>query len=790
MTKKWIIGILFILFIIVISIGIFVFIQIQQMEPEYSGNFNIQGLKSPVTISWDSSGVIHLEGENVEDVIFASGFAEAKERLWQMEMMRRMARGKLSEVFGDTTLQMDKLFLTLGLDTLVEKIYENYSEESKTWLLQYAKGVNAYLRTIQDDLPIEFTLMGMKPEPWVPQDCILQTRVMAWFLNFNWKAEILYWQLYSRLSQSKYQEILPHWKDYPEIISSGQFEEFGKRLLGIDKQIRDLFGFSTNFVGSNNWVISPDRTQTGHAILANDPHLALSLPSIWIEMHMSSPEMNVAGFSLPGTPGIIIGRNPRISWGLTNGMIDDSDYFIEKIDTLRNVYYRDDQKKDLQVQTRQISVKNKEDQFFNVYRTDRGAIFNSIFPKISVDKFLSLKWSGWEKTDNLQTFIKLSRAKNWDDFVDALSHYTLPTQNIVFADKKGNIGYKLAGKIPIRTYKNGLLPVDGSVAANRWKSWTPFEELPEIFNPKRGWIATANNKVMEDYPYYLSFLWEPPCRMVRIKNFLENDSSLKLNSTKLLQSDVLNLMAKGLVPILISEIKISEKTGGLEKDILLLLEKWDFRMHTEKVAPSIYEALQLKLIKNIFLDEMGSTLFDLFVNLPNFYWRIYAQVFKNPNSKWFDDIKTENIETRTDMINKSFKEAIAFLKNTVSSDIEDWQWGEIHQLELKHTLGENKLTREIFNKGPFSVPGSGTTVNVGSYPYKKPFIMNAGASLRFLVDWKLHDAYYSIIPGGNSGNFLSPFYDNQIARWQLGDYKKVKMNQLIYDRKIVLKPVK
>ncbi len=329
MLKKIFFSVLVIVLLLFLGIGILVTFQLREMRPVYTGEHRVDGLHGQVDVCWDSSGVIHIRGDNTSDVIFASGYAAAKERLWQMEMTRRVATGTLSEVFGDTTLNIDRLFLTLGIDSLTDKLYSNLSAESKLWLQQYARGINAYLDEIGDDYPLEFVLMRIRPRHWSPQDCLLQNRLMAWFLNFNWKADLLYWQLSVQLPHEKFQQIMPVWDNAPDIIPAEGMKALYQKLWQTDRQVRQILQLPSGGWGSNNWVVAPSKSRSGHALLANDPHLPLQLPSVWIEMELSAPDFHCAGFSFPGTPGIIIGRNDSIAWGVTNGMIDDSDYFLE-----------------------------------------------------------------------------------------------------------------------------------------------------------------------------------------------------------------------------------------------------------------------------------------------------------------------------------------------------------------------------------------------------------------------------------------------------------------------------
>ncbi|MEJ2051090.1 MAG: penicillin acylase family protein [Calditrichota bacterium] len=778
MKVKIFLGILLILVFIIISFGIFVLIQVRQMKPDYQGNYQIEGITNPVNISWDSLGVIHISGETTSDVVFASGYASAHERLWQIEMTRRVAKGKLSEIFGDQTVELDKLFRTIGLDSLAGYQYKRLSQESQLWLTEYAKGINAFIKQTGNNLPLEFILVGMKPEAWTPEDCLLQNRLMAWFLNFNWKADLLYWALYSKLPQDKFMEIWPRSENYPTIAKIQGIQPILNKLMNTNLLASNYLNFDITAAGSNSWVIGPQKSKSGYALLANDPHLRLQIPSLWIEMQLHSNNLNVAGFALPGSPGIIIGRNESISWGLTNGMVDDCDFFVEKIDTVGNTYREDNQNIPLRLVEVIIKVKDKPDILYTIYGTDNGPVLNTAFAGITSSAFLSMKWSGWGSSDELFTIISLAKAGNWKDFDNALRTFSVPAQNFVYADKKGNIGYRLGGRIPMRSYKNGLLPQDGSTSKNKWTGWVPFDKMPQLINPAKGWIATANNPVMKNFPYYVSELWEPPYRIRRIEQLIQ------------MQCDSKNLLAIDLIPSILSELEFYDPRDDEEESALLLLKYWNNEMSTEAVPASVYETIQYFIIKNIFEDEMGNQLFNVFVDLPNFYLRILMQVFQNKDSAWFDNVNTSEQETRNDIVIKSFQNAIDFLRSKYQNKMEDWEWGMVHTLELEHVLGKTALTRRLFNRGPYQVPGDGVTVNVGTYPFSKPFHMSIGPSLRFVMDWASPENYYSIIPGGTSGNFLSNYYDNQIQFWLNGELKQVRMSGFKSGNKIQLFPEK
>ena len=788
MVKQVLISIIIILFILVGLSGIFILIQYQQLKPDYGRSYKIKELDDPVKISWDKGGVIHIEGEKIADIVLATGFVTAKERLWQMELIRRAAKGQLSEIFGSATLDIDKLFLTLSLDSITRLNYRHLSRESKDWLQYYSGGINAYLAAVGSDLPIEFILMDCKPNYWTPEDCLLQNRFMAWMLNFNWKADFLYWQLFSNIPPEKFEEILPKWEGYPSIIPGYVSPKMIQRLVSVNRQLDQFIGLNAGIWGSNSWVVSPERTVNKKAWLANDPHLGLQLPSIWIELHLKAVGFEVMGFSLPGAPGIIIGRNNSIAWGLTNGMIDDSDFFLEKVDTLKSIYWKDNTSLPLKKRDHLIKIKDQDDLIYTSYNTENGPLLNLVFPEIKVDQAISLKWVGWEMSDELNTFIQLASSSDWTALENCLKTYAVPAQNFVIADRQGNIGYRLGGKIPIRSYEKGLLPQPGWDSKNLWRSWIPYSEMPKLSNPAEGFIITANHQIRSDYPYYLSELWEPPYRAARLRELLAADSMFGFQQMKEFQTDTKNLLAREILPFILSEL--DSLPGPIEsiEEIKIVLQNWDFFMDENSIAAAIYETVQYFLIQKIFKDEMGQEIFELWTGMPNFYLRIFLQVFQNEQSLWFDNMITDQVETRPIIVRQSIIESIDWLESTCGKDLEDWRWGDIHQLKLRHTLGKVALTDILFNRGPFSAAGSSCTVNVASYRYESPYEMFVGPSLRFLVDWGSAEGYWSILPGGNSGHFLSEFYDDQIILWREGNLKLVNLSEVKRARVIHLLP--
>lgn len=783
-VKRWAVRSIGIFSAIFLLIAGYLWLQYQDLKPTYGEDEKISGISQRVAVGRDSSGVIHLEAGNEQDLMTAMGYEVASERLWQMDLMRRIGRGRLSEVFGDTTLKVDRLFLTLGLDSIALRNWEMASPQSRRWMQWYAAGVNAYLDQVGKNLPIEFQLLRFKPDAWQPQDALIIQRVFAWILNFSWKTDFIYNSLREKLPGKLFRQILPVYGNFPDIIKTDMLSEHAAlpKLFELDNQVRTLFHLPVSGWGSNSWVISGEKSQNGKALLANDPHLELRLPSVWIELQLKCPVLNVSGFSIPGTPGIVIGRNDSIAWGLTNGMVDDSDYFIEKVDTVKKVYLQGHSFYPLKIQIRKIQSRDGE-RFVKVMRTRHGPLLNGLFPDIRQKQWLALRWTGADNSDDVLAFYKLARAKNWANFREALSYYGLPAQNFVYADARGNIGYQLAGKIPLREDQQGLLPRDGSNKKADWQGTIPFKQLPSGYNPEGRWIVTANNRIVNNFPYYISAMWEPPFRAQRIEELLKRyPDSLNVAIMEKIQQDIFNPLSRTLLPGFLKIIAKTSKldTIPLKMDIIQLLQNWDGKMTPESVPAAFFEVWQWNLIRDVFEDEMGKVLFRRFVALQNFYLRIYVQIISQKSSPWFDDVKTtEIIENKQDMIAKSFRETVEFLKDRLGDKLYRWEWGAIHKLNLEHSLGSVLLLRPVFNIAPFATGGNPLSVNVATYAYGSGFRMKVGPSMRFIMDWSRPGEYVSILPGGESGNPFSEYYSNQVSAWRRGAYKKVRFGSTV-----------
>lgn len=786
---KIVAGVSFILIVLIIAVIILSYRLITHPHPQLEGNLTSHLLIDTVYVYRDENGIPHIFAKNEHDLYFALGYVTAQDRLWQMDLSRRIASGRLSEIFGIETIEIDILFRTLGLNETAQKMQKYLSEKSIEILKSYTDGVNYFIQTHKGNYPVEFKLLGYEPEPWSITDCLLITRLMAWQLNFAWWTEPVFTEILAKVGEEKFEKIIPEYPANAPLILKRYLIPTGK-FVDANIKFREIFGKLSDGIGSNSWVISGKISKTGKPMLANDPHLPYSLPSIWYQVHLNNGEIDVVGVNIPGTPGIVIGRNNYIAWGLTNVMLDDADFYIEKIDTANKKYLYDGNWLPLNEREEIIQVKNKREYKFKVLSTHRGPIisdvyeisFTEYFPKpearFITTSAISMQWTGNLISDEILAFYKINHAKNWDEFKEGLKLFTVPAQNFIYADTLGNIGYYCAGRIPIRKNLNPILINPGDKTDYDWIGFVPFNHLPNLLNPPENFIATANNKVVsDDYPYYISYLWEPESRAVRINEFLSSREKFDLNDFKNLQLDYFSHYAKELTPFIISAFSGFDVNDNFVKEAVGYLKNWNFNFTRDDVATTIFNAFIVAMLKNTFEDELGSELYKRFVFYSGVPLRILAQLIIKGDTLWFDNVKTaDKVETRDDIIRLSFEESVHNLRKLLGDDILSWHWGKVHKLELIHPLGLKKPLDKIFNLGPFEVGGAGTTVNNAGFSVLKPFNCVVGPSMRQIVDFS-ENSLYSIIPTGPSGQIMSKFYDSQTQLYLKGEYIKIEISR-------------
>lgn len=813
-------GIILVSIVLAASFITFVIFIATKSHPQTTGTANVSGLSDSVQIYRNDYGIPHIIGKSDADVFFGIGYAHAQDRLWQMDIARRAGQGKLAEIFGKRALEFDIFMRAVSIDDIAAKLAKSISGESRTCLEAYTKGVNAYISAKQSKLPFEFDALGYKPELWTTADCLIVSRLMAWEMNESFWTDPVFGEIANKLGQDRAKELIPGYpEDAPVIVTSpssagdttkslSQSAEINKAVihkissslagfLDVGKNLNLFLKKEASGVGSNSWAIHKKRQGNSAVILANDPHLALSAPSRWYEAHLTSPTMNVVGMTIPGLPFVISGRNDNVAWGITNMMLDNCDFFIEKIDSLNKKKYilPDGASKKFVMVRDTFKMRDSTDAIIDFRYTDRSAVISDVHPYNNPGKFLNdsststpnqylqkycltFSWTGQFMSDDILAMYRLNKSKNWEQFQQALNGFTTPGLNFTYADKQGNIGIVPAGSVPIRNKCNPNFPNPAWDKEYLWQGVHPPSSLPRTYNPASGYVLSANNKTAKNLTYYLTSLWEPASRAIRINELLKEYDNYSVAEAGIMQIDVLSPYARQFVPMILPSLD-SARTwmNANESAAIELLHHWDYTMDAEAVQPAIYTVFLEKMTRNTFSDELGETLFQEYAFLENIPCRKLMELMKDSNNYWFDDKRTPGTQTRNQIIVHSFKETVAELDKFYGGiPISEWKYGKLHQLTVSHLLGVEKPMNMIVNLGPYKVGGDNTTISNSEWEYREPFKQFLGASMRIVCDME-DSVVYAILPGGNSGQPLSRDYANQIQLWLNGGFIKIPVGR-------------
>ena len=769
------------------------FMLMRRPLPKVKGELSLQGLHEPVEIITDRYGVPHIYAQNEDDLFFAQGYVHAFERLWQMELNRRISSGRLSEIFGELALETDKFARRLGMHRAADEATRQLPEHSKRILDAYAQGVNAFIERNQNKLPLEFTILRFKPEPWRIEDSIQWSKMMGWNLGGNWETEVIRARIVAKLGTERAAKLEAGYDpNHPLIIPPGvEYQGINLGMLEQYEQLKQLSGFGM-LGASNNWVVDGTMTTTGMPILCNDPHLGQAAPSIWYECHLVAGDTDVIGVSFPGTPGIVIGHNQYIAWGVTNAISDIEDLFIEKFNPNNPYQYEYMGKwEDARVEQEEIKVRGSKDPVIEEVRITRhGPILTSMPHPSQNDKNskngnavsevvelpLALRWTGLEKHSIISAVQKLNLATNWEEFRDALRDWDQPPQNVVYADIQGNIGYVMAGAIPVRAQGHALLPSPGWTGEYEWTGYIPFDELPQTFNPEQHYIVTANNRVVDDaYPYYITHEWLNGYRAQRIRDLLTSKGKLALSTMATIQSDQYSLPAAEIVPHI---LKLKGETE-LERASLAVLRNWNYILAPDSTGAAIYSLVLYKLERIVFNAMLGDeeTLMHSYLGvgttilaLQNGYASrskpLLIRLLHEHDDRWFDNsIISNGPRSWDDAMSSAFTAAIEDLQEKFGSDISKWKYGKIHKMTYSHPLGTIKPLDKIFNRGPYPVGGDIDTVNMGASLPNQPETVVTVPSYRQILNLADLKASLSGHAPGQSGHPASKHYADFIKPW-------------------------
>jgi penicillin amidase len=744
--------------------------------PQTGGELTLAGLSAPVRVIRDQWGVPHIYARDEHDLLMAQGFVQAQDRLWQLEANRRLAAGRLSEILGEKTVELDKLMRTFGLMRAARGEVAAYDAPSRALLQAFADGVNAFVAANASRLPLEFRLLGIRPEPWQPADSIAWAKFMALSGSKNWQEEIVRAMLVQKLGPARAADLLGRIQAVaPPIVPPDA--PLGEMMPPLDTAGGD-FGLGG---ASNNWAVHGSRTATGQPLLANDMHVALRIPSVWHEVHLAAGELDVIGLSLTGVPYVIVGHNQELAWGITFAYGDIQDVYYEKLNPADPTQYRyQGQWLAVEVIDEPIRVKGRTDAVAHQVRLTRhGPLISAQVPKAEgSDYALALKWSAHDPGGMAETLWQLNHARNWQAFKAAAQRWCEPSVNLVYADRQGNIGYVLGSRIPLRAQGHGRGPFEGWSGDNEWTGYLAADQKPFVFNPPPGLIATANHPVVDEgFVPYIAQDYALGHRAARITQVLGGMSNVSVEACRKLQGDYHNLAAGPMIAAL-GKVRVNAPQA---RKLLERLESWDQTMGPDSVEGAIFAVLCQRLLENTFADELGPlterffgvglTYIEPLNRFAEYAPNILQGLLAEPDSHWFDDSTTPERETLAETLEKSLNQTERLLVQRLGSDPQNWRWGRLHTVELAHPLGSVKPLDRLLNLGPFEGGGHFATVMQSAVMPGDDFKLNGwSASNRHIYDVQDWDRSLGAIVPGQSGLYGSAHYRDQMDLWLAVDH--------------------
>ncbi len=805
---------------------LFVIHTVRRSFPQTTGEIRIQELSAPVEVKRDALGIPHIFASTTHDLFLAQGYVHAQDRFWQMDVWRHTGSGRLAEMFGRPVLKTDQFLRTMGWARVTARELEMLDPVSVAMLRDYASGVNAYLKEHSGaDVSLEYSLLRLANsryhiEEWQPLHSLTWGKAMAWDLSENMGFEIDRAVLLKNLTPDQVDQFYQEYpSDHPFIVPAEKVwsggpprppavqhlsESIGGQgrppLQSASQKMRDLntiLDSGGDGIGSNNWVISGKRTSTGKPILSNDPHLSTQMPSIWYQIGLhckprgSQCPFDVAGFSFAGVPGVIIGHNDRVAWGFTNVGPDVQDLYMERLNPAdANQYEVNGQWARMNLVNETIHVSDGSTVPLTIRYTRHGPVISDTYEdlkdfrqksglQVPEHYAISFQWTALDPCNTFPAIWKMNLAKNWSEFREAASAFDVPSQNIVYADVDGNIGYQVPGKIPIRAHGDGRYPVPGWTDEYDWTGYIPFEQLPSSYNPDRGYIATANNAVTtSSYPYLISKDWDYGYRAQRIVDMIEQHGpGISVDDMQRIQGDNKNLNAEVMVPFL---LKLPLADSHL-KEVRSLLANWDFQEHMNSAQAALFETFWKHLLAETFHDDLPA---DFRPGGGNRWNEIVRRLLSDPHSKWWDNCVTPEVESRDQIFEKAFVGAVKELEQTLGRDTAKWQWGSLHTTTFRNgTLGQsgNRLLEWLFNRGPYPTSGGTALVNATAWNASRSFQVTSLPSMRMIVD--LSDLNNSIVVNttGQSGHAFHPHYIDQANLW-----RQIKYSPMLWEKNRII----
>lgn len=763
--------------------------------PRLSGSISGIPLLKPVNVIRDGFGIPHIFAQNEQDLMAAQGFVHAQDRLWQMEMTRRFSTGRLSEIVGEETLELDLFTKIMGFDRLIERAVSHVAEEDRVLLESYTAGINAFIQSTEKHLPLEFRTLKCVPAPWKIEDIGGSLAINAWFLQTNFQEEILALLCRKRLNASQWNKIFPS-SPGEKLPEEDFFHKF--RDIRIGKLLPEALAYYSTLAlppaASNNWIVS-DATN-GHPLLANDLHLSMMVPQIWYFCHLHCPTLNVIGASMPGSPGIIIGRNERIAWGVTNMMTDCVDLYVLKVDPGNpRRYFVEGQAHEIDVEELSIPLRGGMKKKAHVLRTIHGTVLTEV--EEGVEAVVVLKWYGTLHDNALldstiSGFFSLIRAGSVKEAFEACRSITSIGQNFVIGDVQGNIGWHTTGAVPVRQGYSGRLPADGSSGEHGWEGFLPREQMPHSYNPRPSRIVTANHKTTtKTHPHSITHSWCAPYRFERIEHLIGELSCPTVDDFRKAQMDSHSLQAEKILPTLLR----FSCSDPLAREAQEILRNWDCTMQAESRPALVFNVFLVQFACLLLGDLLGDAL-PLFLSLMGLTYTGVDEVL-GPGGSKSGGLKSGGYRSGSDshkeilgdrsletLCEESLKESIQFICRTLGKNRRKWSWGRLHTYLFMHPAGRGgnsssptwkaRAASWLLNRGPYPAPGNGSTLNAAVFNpghrggFSSKFAAHTIPSLRMVADLSHMDRTYIIGPMGQSGQPGSRHYADMINPWLHG----------------------
>ena len=746
--------------------------------PSIDADERLLGLHERVEVVRDKYGVPHIFATDLHDAFFAQGFVTAQDRLWQMDIYRRAAQGRLAEVLGEPALESDRFMRTLGLGRAARLDLSVISDEGRGAIEAYAEGVNKFLQAHGESLPVEFTILGYRPEPWTVVDTLAVAKLQLYDAAGNYTQELLRASIAARLGPEVLSTLLPDasanaladdaraWAMVAPEITPGLAGDGPAALANV-------LGGAGQGLGSNCWALSGSHTASGKPLLAGDPHLPVRNPSIWYEVALDAGDLHLIGFSIPGVPGVVIGHNDRVAWSFTYAYADTQDLFVERQDPNDLRRYEFEGRMENATFTREvITVKGRADPVVvDVVITRHGPILTPVLKEQKAQ--LALRWSALDGTRTVDAVIGMARARNFGEFRAAAALFVGATLSACYADVDGHIGYQLVGRLPDRKAGDGRLPVPGWSGEYEWRGLRPADDNPVLLDPPGGLVLNANNRPVDRATETgWEGEWDPGFRYAYLRAALAGISGADVARLRSLQNDVTSLPVQRFRATILS----ARAASPLAVAAQALVRDWDGVLGVDSAAAAVYEAWLVRMCERTFRDKLGPALYEQYLTDGRPTFALY-DLIGSPSSTWFADLASGNAGDRDTVASQALEDAVRDLSARLGAAPASWRWGDLHKISFEHPLSAAKPLDLILTIGPLRRAGDGYSPNNGAYSLLRPFAVRSHSSERQIVDLADVDASLSIIPTGQSGQPFSPHWGDQTQLWANGEYKPMALSR-------------